>query len=77
MQNPEDLRIQQQKEMARGIADLLARLHPEAQPLLRLHLAHWLARRVTENRAARAGAAGQTGQPQPTPTVTPLSDYEI
>jgi len=77
MQNPDDLRIQQQKEMARGIADLLARLHPEAQPLLRLHLAHWLARRVTENRAARAGAAGQTGQPQPTPTDTPLSDYEI
>jgi len=74
MQNPEDLRIQQQKEMARGIANLLARLHPEAQPLLRLHLAHWLARRVMENRAARAGAAGQ---PQPTPTDTPSSDYEI
>jgi hypothetical protein len=77
MQNPEDLRIQQQKEMARGIADLLARLHPEAQPLLRLHLAHWLARRVMENRAARAGAPGQAGQAQHLPTDMPSSDYEI
>jgi hypothetical protein len=77
MQNPDDLRIQQQKEMARGIANLLARLHPEEPPLLRLHLAHWLARRVMEHRAARAGAAGQAGQPQHTPTDTPPSDYEI
>jgi hypothetical protein len=43
MQNPGETRIEQQKEMARRIADLLALLHPEVFPLMRLRL---LAKRI-------------------------------
>jgi len=77
MQNPEDLRIQQQKEMARRIADLLARLHPEEQPLLRLELAHSLARRVMEHRGEMHAATGEAGLTAPGLTDTQPSDYEI
>jgi hypothetical protein len=77
MQNPEEIRIAQQKVMARRIADLLDRLHPEEAPLLRLQLAHWLARRIMAKRAAMPISAGQAGQPQPAQTDAPPSDYEI
>jgi hypothetical protein len=77
MQNPEDSKIQQQKEMARGIADLLARLHPEEQPLLRLQLAHWVARRIMEHRGEMHAPAGHAGQPQPGMIDSPPSNYEI
>ena len=63
--------------MARRIADLLARLNPEAPPLLRLQLAHWLARRIVAHRSAMPAAAGQRGQKQLVLTDISPSDYEI
>jgi hypothetical protein len=77
MQNPEEIRIEKQKEMARRIADLLARLHPEEQPLLRLELAHSLARRVMEHRGEMHAATGEAGLTAPGLTDTQPSDYEI
>ncbi len=44
------MNVEEQKHLARGIADLLARLEPGEFPLLRLQLAHWLARRIMLNR---------------------------
>ncbi len=43
----------EQARLARGIAELLGRFHPEANPVLRLQLAHWLARRIATGRPER------------------------
>ncbi len=43
------MNIDEQKQLGRGIADLLARLNPETEPLLRLQLAYWLVRRLARH----------------------------
>ena len=68
--------VEEQKQVARGIADLLARLHPEVEPLLRLQLAHWLAGRVVRNRT-RCQGNHLTADAQASIASSAERDYQI
>lgn len=70
--------IEEQKELARILADLLARLHPAESPLLRLQLAHWLARRVMESRVRQGYFETSACTPSdPGPPTIAEPDYQI
>ena len=68
--------VDEQKALARRIADLLGRLHPEELPLTRLQPAHFLARRVAYNRLEDArGKATPNGDDLTSAILGP--EYEI
>jgi hypothetical protein len=67
------MNIDEQKDLARRICGLLDRLHPDKPPLMRLHLAHWLARRIALNQNPSANSQLPTNDPHAWYEV----DYEI
>jgi hypothetical protein len=72
-----NMNIEEQKDLAQRICDLLDRVHPEKPPLLRLQLAHWLARRVMKNRDRSLGPQAQASPPQQDFVDSSGYDYDI
>ncbi len=68
----EIMNSEDQTQLARALADLLAKLHPEVHPLVRLHLSYWLVRRIKTGRAEKFQVSICKHEPNTGP-----SDYQI